>query len=113
MESRNALERRDLRLWCQTTGLFGSSYHALDHVRSQGSPGGGLRTESPERMVHAAPTFGLTSSEKRTLDLVTDHPMIPREHFATWLGVSEGPGQPDDAQPREYLGPCRVPGATR
>ena len=24
VESRDALERRDLRLWCQTTGLFGS-----------------------------------------------------------------------------------------
>ena len=23
-------------------------------------------------------------------DLVTDHPMIPREHLALWLGVSEG-----------------------
>ena len=34
VESRDALERRDLRLWCQTTGLFGSSYHTLGHVRS-------------------------------------------------------------------------------
>ena len=41
-------------------------------------------------MVEAAPTFGLTPSEKRTLDLVTDHPVILREHLATWLGVSEG-----------------------
>ena len=24
-----------------------------------------------------------------------------------------GPGQPDDAQPREHLGPCRAPGTTR
>ncbi len=41
-------------------------------------------------MAQASPTFGLTPSEKRTLDLVTDHPMIPREHLALWLGVSEG-----------------------
>ena len=34
--------------------------------------------------------FGISPSEKRTLDLVTDHPMIPREHLARWLGVSEG-----------------------
>ena len=71
-----------------------------DHVRSQGSPGGRPFTESPERkraslprperMAQASPTFGLTPSEKRTLDLVTDHPMIPREHLALWLGVSEG-----------------------
>ena len=100
VESREALERRDLRLWCQTTGVFGSSYHSLEAVSSHGSPGGGLRTESPsrkraslprpERMAQAAPTFGISPSEKRTLDLVTDHPMIPREHLALWLGVSEG-----------------------
>ena len=100
VESSYALERQDLRVWHQTTGLFGSTYHTLNHVSSQGSPGGRPRTESPERkrasiprperMVEAAPAFGLTPSEKRTLDLVTDHPMIPREHLATWLGVSEG-----------------------
>ena len=41
-------------------------------------------------MVWTAPAFGVTPSEKRPLDLVTDHPMIPREHLARWLGVSEG-----------------------
>ena len=41
-------------------------------------------------MVRAAATFGISPSEKRTLDLVTDYPMIPREHLARWLGVSEG-----------------------
>ena len=41
-------------------------------------------------MVQATPTFGISPSEKRTLDLMTDHPMIPREHLATWLGISEG-----------------------
>ena len=100
VESRDALERQDPRLWQQTTGLFGSTYHILNHVSSQGSPGGRPRTESPERkrasirrperMVEAASAFGITPSEKRTLDLITDHPMIPREHLATWLGVSEG-----------------------
>ena len=74
--------------------------HSLETVSSQGSPGGRLRTGSPsrkrasiprpERMVRTAPAFGVTPSEKRTLDLVTDHPMIPREHLARWLGVSEG-----------------------
>ena len=44
----------------------------------------------PERMVQSAPAFGLTPSEKRTLDLITDHPMIPREHLERWLGVSDG-----------------------
>ncbi len=100
VESRDTLERRDLHVWQQTSGLFSGTYHTLNHVSSQGSPGGRPRTESPERkrasiprperMVEAAPAFGITPSEKRTLDLITDHPMIPREHLATWLGVSEG-----------------------
>ena len=72
----------------------------LEHVSSQGSPGGRPPTESPERkrasiprperMVEAAPAFGVSPSEKRTLDLITDHPMSPREHLARWLRVSKG-----------------------
>ena len=72
----------------------------LEGVSARASPGGGPRTQSPERkrasiprperMVEAAPAFGLSPSEKRTLDLVTDHPMIPRGYLALWLGVSEG-----------------------
>ena len=100
VETRDALEGRDLRLWCHPSWLFGRSYRTLETVSSHGSPGGGLRTESPsrkrasiprpERMILAAPTFGISPAEKRTLDLVTDHPMISREHLALWLGVSEG-----------------------
>ena len=33
---------------------------------------------------------GISSSEKQTLDVVTDHPMIPLDHLALWLGVGEG-----------------------
>ena len=100
VETRDALEGRDLRLWCHPSWLFGRSYRTLETVSSHGSPGGGLRTESssrkrasiprPERMILAAPTFGISPAEKRTLDVVTDHPMISREHLALWLGVSEG-----------------------
>ena len=99
VESRNALERRDLRLWHRFSWV-GSTYQTLEDVSAPGSPGGGPRTDSPERkraslprperMVRAAPAFGVSPSEKRTLDLITDHPMIPREHLALWLGVSEG-----------------------
>ena len=102
VESRDALERRDYRVWRQTSFLFGGSYHTLDFISSQGSPGRRLFTESPsrkrssisnpERMAQDAPAFGISPAEKRTLDLVTDHPMIPREHLAGWLGVSEGRG---------------------
>ena len=99
VESRNPLERRDLRLWHKYSWV-GSTYRTLEDVSSHGSPGGGPRTQSPERkraslprperMAHASPAFGVSPSEKRTLDLITDHPMIPREHLALWLGVSEG-----------------------
>ena len=100
VESRDALERWDLRLWCCASWVIGSRFFSLEAVSSRASPGGGLRTESPERkrasiprperMARAAPAFGLSPSEKRTLDLITDHPMIPRDHLALWLSVSEG-----------------------
>ena len=99
VETRDALERRDLRLWHKYSWV-GSSYRTLEDVSAHGSPGGRRSTVSPERkraslprperMVRAAPAFGVSPSEKRTLDLITDHPMIPREHLANWLGVSEG-----------------------
>ena len=99
VETRDALERRDLRLWRKYSWV-GSTYHTLKDVSAHGSPSGGLRTQSPsrkraslprpERMAQSAPAFGISPSEKRTLDLITDHPMIPREHLAIWLGVSEG-----------------------
>ena len=98
-ESRDALERRDLRLWHKYSWV-GSTYRTLEDVSAHGSPGGRRSTASPERkraslprperMAQAAPAFGVSPSEKRTLDLITDHPMIPREHLALWLGVSEG-----------------------
>ncbi len=100
VESGDALERRDRRLWCSTSWVIGSPFFSLEAVVSRNSPGGALRTQSlsrkrvsipdPERMVQAAPTFSISPSEKRTLDLVTDHPMISCEHLARWLGVSEG-----------------------
>ena len=100
VESRDTLERRNYHVWQKTSGLFSGSYYTLDFVSSQGDASGRLFTESPNRkrvslprparMVQAAPTFGISPAEKRTRNLVTDHPMIPREHPARWLGVSEG-----------------------
>ena len=99
VESRESLERRDLRLWHKYSWV-GSTYRTLEDVSAHGNPGGRRSTASPERkrasiprperMAQAAPAFGVSPSEKRTLDLITDHPMILREHLATWLGVSEG-----------------------
>ena len=99
VESRDALERRDRRIWRCTSFVIGSPFFSLEGVVSRTTPGGS-RTQSPERkrasipdperMAQAAPAFGVSPSEKRTLDFITDHPMIPREHLALWLGVSEG-----------------------
>ena len=100
VESRDALERRDLRLWCKTSWVIGSRFFSLKCVISRSNAGGKSRTQSPERkrasiphperMLETAPAFGISPSEKRTLDLITDHPMIRREHLTIWLGVSEG-----------------------
>ena len=100
VESREALERRGGHVWQSTWFLLGGRHRTLEYVISHHGSGGGPLTESPrrkraslprpERMLQDAPAFSITPSEKRTLDLVTDHPMIPREHLATWLGVSEG-----------------------
>ena len=57
VESRDALERQDLRIWCEPTGLFGLSYSTLEMVSSHGSTGGGLRAESPSQKAGIAPTF--------------------------------------------------------
>ena len=99
-ETRASLTDRHRRLWQQTSFLQEGEYCSLETIRFQADYGGRLFTGSPtrkrasipnpEQMVKAAPTFGLTSAEKRVLDLVTDHPMIPREHLSRWLGVSEG-----------------------
>ena len=100
VESSDALARRDLRVWRCTSFAIGSQFFSLEGVVSRSNASGGPGSQSPERkraslprpehMAQAAPAFGLSPSEKRTLDIITDHPMIPREHLATWLGVSEG-----------------------
>ena len=58
VETRDALERRDLRLW-RNFSWVGSSYSTLKDVSAQGSPGGGRRTESPGRKRASIPgTYG-------------------------------------------------------
>ena len=100
VESREALEDGNSNVWRYTSWLFGSLPYSLEFISTRGRPNRGRFTEAParkraslpdqERMVSSAPAFGLTPSEKRTLDLITDHPMIPRDHLVRWLGVSEG-----------------------
>ena len=99
-EARDSLMDRHRRLWQQTSFLSQDEYCSLETIEAQAEYGGGLFTGSPsrkrasipepERMVKAAPTFGLRPSEKRVLDLVTDHPMIPQQHLSRWLGISGG-----------------------
>ena len=99
-ECREALEDRNRRLWQQTSFLNQGAYCSLETISAHESYGGWRLSESPsrkrtsvpipERMVKSASTFGLRPSEKRVLDLVTDHPMVLRKHLFRWLGVSGG-----------------------
>ncbi len=100
VECRETLEEWDNTLWHSANWTFGRTYRTLEQVVAQAGAGGRWFTEmperkraslpDPERMVASAPAFGLSPAEKRVLDLVTDHPMIPREHLTRWLGVSDG-----------------------
>ena len=100
VESRETLEEWDRTLWQSANWTFGRTYRTLEQVAAQAGAGGRWFTETqerkraslpdPERMVHSAPGFGVSPAEKRALDLITDHPMIPRQHLARWLGVSDG-----------------------
>ena len=100
VECRETLEEWDRRTWISSNWVVGKTYRTLEQVVSQADPGGRSPWETPERkraslpdperMVRSAPAFGVSPAEKRALDLITDHPMIPREHLARWLGVSEG-----------------------
>ena len=55
VESREALERRDLRLWCEPTGLLGLTDYTLEIVVSYGKRGGGSGIQSPERQWASLP----------------------------------------------------------
>ncbi len=103
VESRAALERRDRRLWCKTSWVIGSSFFSLEHVSSQGRPGRRPSTESPERkrasiprperMVQAAPAFGISRGEVRAHGFLMNMSVVFQEFVTTALrealGVSE------------------------
>ena len=100
VESREAVEEWDRRVWLSSNWVVGRTYRTLEQAASQAETVRRFRPEPPERkraslpdpqrLVQAAPAFGVSPSEKRALNLITDHPMIPREHLAAWLGVSDG-----------------------
>ncbi len=100
VESRETLEEWNRQVWLSSGWTFGSYHYTLEQAVSKADPSSRFNPEGPERkratlpdperMVQTAPAFGISPSEKRALDLITDHPMIPREHLARWLGVSDG-----------------------
>ena len=55
VESRNAPERRNLRLWCEPTWLFGRPYSTLQSVSAHGSPGGGYARSRQVGSGHRCP----------------------------------------------------------
>ena len=100
VECRETLEGWERSEWIGSNWTFGRTYRTLEQVVSQADSGGWFRPEAPERkratlpdperLVQSVPVFGMSPAEKRVLDLITDHPMIPRKHLARWLGVSDG-----------------------
>ncbi|MDE2780314.1 MAG: replication-relaxation family protein [Chloroflexota bacterium] len=100
VERRETLEAWERLSWISSNWVVARRYRTLEQVVSDADPGGQFQPEAPERkraslpdperMVQSVPAFGLSPSEKRALDLITDYPMIPREHLARWLGVSDG-----------------------
>ncbi|MYC35917.1 MAG: hypothetical protein F4X66_03250, partial [Chloroflexi bacterium] len=100
VEYRDTLEQWDRLNWISSNWAIGRRQRTLEQVVSEADAVTRFHPEAPERkraslpdperMVRAAPAFGLSPAEKRALDLITDHPMIPREHLARWLGVSDG-----------------------
>ena len=95
-----ALTQMNLKLQHVIIDITGKTGMAIIQVVSQADGGRWFQPEAPERKratlpdpqreVNAAPAFGLSPAEKRAMDLITDHPMIPREHLSRWLGVSDG-----------------------
>ena len=100
VECRETLEEWHRALWHSANWTFGRTYRTLEQVVAQAGIGGRWFTETPqrkraslpdpERMVSSAPALGVSPAEKRVLNLITDHPMVPRQHLARWLGVSDG-----------------------
>ncbi len=100
VENRDTLECWEGLDWISSNWVIDRRYRTLEQVVSEADAVTRFHPEAPERkratlpdperMVQSAPAFGLSPSEKRALDLITDHPMIPREHLARWLGVSDG-----------------------
>ena len=100
VENRETLEGWERLTWISSNWVIGRRYRTLEQVVSEADAVTRFHPEAPERkraslpdperMVKTAPAFGISPAEKRALDLITDHPMIPREHLARWLGVSDG-----------------------
>ena len=85
VESRDALERRDLRLWCCTAWVIGSRFFSLEGVVSRASPGGGPRTASPERkrasIPHPDMIGGLLAATKQArISFVRLFEIVPTEY---------------------------------
>ena len=82
VESRNALERRDLRLWHKYSWV-GSTYRTLEDVSAHDSPGGRRSTASPERKLSGFDMCTISENaivveNKSVLSYVEAHPMCWR-----------------------------------
>ena len=73
VESSYALERQDLRVWHQTTGLFGSTYHTLEARQLPQAVHGGRRFARSRRSANA-PRYPVLSGWWRLRRPSASHP---------------------------------------
>ena len=88
VETRDALERRDLRLW-RNFSWVGSSYHTLKDVSAHGSPGGGPRMESPIRKRASLPRPERTAQVNEVLLRVLCHNICVVNKAMYQLGIQD------------------------
>ncbi|MYE41848.1 MAG: hypothetical protein F4X27_16730, partial [Chloroflexi bacterium] len=115
VENRETLEGWERLGWISSNWVVGRRYRTLEQVVSEADAGMWFHPEAPERkraslpdperMVRSAPAFRVSPAEKRALDLVTHHPMIPPGTPGPLAGGVGRESQPDDPQPDTDLAP--------
>ena len=115
VESRDALEGWNLRLWCQPSWVFGSTYHTLETVKfsrqlQRRPPHGAAKPEAvidTQSCAYGADCAHLRHQPIGEADIGPYHrpPDAPPRASGPLARRLGGTGQPDDAQSSQYMGP--------